>query len=345
MSSYGRNFKRFLGMIRLYARVGLSRMTPKKAYIMARYWVLTNIFRKKVPWLIELSVTYRCNCRCKHCSVSNYFSDADLHRELKTEEIKHILDQAVAMGIPKVDYFGGEPLLRKDIVELVRYGEELGLYISLTTNAWMLNRQMILDLKQAGISCINVSLDSVDEEEHDRLRGLPGVYLKAIEGIRMCHEEGIPCIASTYATRRRIKNFAALHDDSPLSAIISLAKALKATGIRILFPIIAGEWVKKKEIELSEQEKKFVIEHMDPSFAFIEGAYSVKGKTKVCQALSGRILNISPYGDIQLCVAFPHTFGNVKDNGLKNLIHQMWGHPIYRKNRGSSCCSTEDLKV
>ena len=345
MSSRWKDFKRFLGMMRLYARVGLSRMTPKKAYVMSRYWVLTQIFRRKIPWLIELSVTYRCNCRCKHCSVSNYFSDADLSRELKTEEIKKILDEAVSMGIPKVDYFGGEPLLRKDIVELVRYGESLGLYISLTTNAWLLTRPMIKDLKEAGISCINVSLDSVDEEEHDRLRGLSGVYHRAVEAVQGCHEEKIPCIVSTYATQRRIRNFATANDDSTLTALIQFSKSIRATGIRVLFPIIAGEWVKKKEIELSEAEKKYVIENMDPSFAFIEGAYSVKGKTKVCQALSGRMLNISPYGDIQLCVTFPHAFGNVKDQGLKHLVFSMWSHPIYRKNKGTSCCSTEDLKV
>ena len=51
----------FLGVMWLYARVGLTRMTPQKAYVMARYWVLTTLFRKKIPWLIEFSVTYRCS--------------------------------------------------------------------------------------------------------------------------------------------------------------------------------------------------------------------------------------------------------------------------------------------
>ena len=345
MKNFVKEVRRFLGMMSLYARVGLSRMTPRKAYVMARYWVLTHIFQKSIPWLIELSVTYRCNCSCKHCSVSNYFSDADLQRELTTEQIKDILDQAVAMGIPKVDYFGGEPLLRKDLLELVRYGESLGIYISLTTNAWSLSRDMVSKLKDAGISCINISLDSVDAEEHDRLRGLPGIYDRAVEGIKLCREFRVPCIVSTYATRRRVEGFGSDQDNSLLAAIIQLSKDLQATGIRILFPIIAGEWVKKKEIELDEQEKRHVIEHIDTSFAFIEGAYSVKGKHKVCQALSGRMFNISPYGDIQLCVAFTHSFGNVKETPLPALIQGMWAHPIYCKNKGTSCCSTEDLKV
>lgn len=312
---------------------------------MLRYWVLTSLLGRKIPWLIEFSVTYRCNCRCKHCSVSNYFEDAKKDKELTNAEIKRTIDQAVLMGIPKLDYFGGEPLIREDIVDLVRYGTARGLYISITTNAWNLDRTMLKDLKAAGINCINISIDSVDEEEHDRLRGQKGIFQRAVSGIRMCHEEGIPCIASTYATRRRILGFATANDTSPLTAVINLAKELKATGIRILFPIISGEWVKKKEIELGEEEKRFVIEHLDPAFSFIEGAYSVVHKQKVCQALSGKILNISPYGDIQLCVAFPNTFGNIKDDGLKDLIYRMWAHPIYQKNKNGSCCSTEDLVV
>lgn len=337
--------KRFFGIARLYARVGLPRLNPHQAWVMARYWILTTIFRRKIPWLIEFSVTYRCNCRCKHCSVSNYFDDAKKDKELTTAEIKRTLDQAVKMGIPKLDYFGGEPLIREDIVELVRYGTRRGLYISLTTNAWLLDKNLLHELKAAGINCINVSLDSTDPAEHDRLRGREGIFNRAVMAIKLCHEARVPCIVSTYATRRRIEGFATADDKSPLTAIIQLAKDLKGTGIRILFPIISGEWVKKKEIELSDEEKRFVIDHIDPAFAFIEGAYSVVKKKKVCQALSGKILNISPYGDMQLCVAFPNSFGNLKQDNLPDLIHRMWAHPIYQKNKNGSCCSTEDLVV
>lgn len=344
MKNLIKDLTQFLGVMRLYARVGLSRMTPRKAYVMARYWFLTNILQRKIPWLMELSVTYRCQCRCKHCSVSNYFEAAKKEEELTTAKIKDILRQTVKMGIPKVDYFGGEPLLREDIVELVQYGESLGLYISITTNAWGLNEDMLINLKKAGISCLNVSLDSVDEAEHDDLRGIPGIYQRSIDSIKACHQYKVPCIVSTYVTRKRLEGFATDNDHSGLTAIINLSKQLKATGIRILFPIISGEWVTKKKVELTDDEKRFVIDHIDPSFAFIEGAYSVVGKKKVCQALSGKMVNISPYGEIQLCVAFPRAFGNVKDASLQELVHQMWQHPIYQKNEFSSCCSTNDLK-
>lgn len=55
------------------------------------------------------------------------------------------------------------------------------------------------------------------------------------------------------------------------------------------------------------------------------------------------MFNISPYGDIQLCVAFPDTFGNVKEAPLADLLKGMYIHPVYLKNKNGSCCSTTDL--
>ena len=339
-----REISRTIGKVRLYARVGLKGITPLRAYHMLRYWFLSTVLNKKIPWLIEFSVTYRCQCKCPHCSVGEYLDKASSKDELSDSQIKEVLSQAAKIGIPKVDFFGGEPLLKEDIVDLIGYGAKMGLYMSITTNAWLLSKELAGELKRAGISCINISLDSTSEEMHDRLRGLPGVYKKVIEGVRYCHEEGIVCILSTYATRNRIKNFGrGQFDDSQLSEIINLAKKLKASGIRILFPIISGRWEQDKRKEFSEEEKKLVIDNIDYSFAFIEGAYSVKRGKKVCQSLSGKMFNISPYGDIQLCVTFPDSFGNIKDTPLSDLLEGMYSHPVYLKNKDGSCCSTTGL--
>lgn len=330
---------------RLYARVGLKNTTPLKIYMMVRYWFLSSVLRKKIPWLVEFSVTYRCQCKCPHCSVGEYLDKASMKDELTGGQIRHVLAQAATLGIPKVDYFGGEPLLRGDIVELVRFGAQKGLYISITTNAWLLTREITRQLKQAGISCINISIDSVSEEKHDGLRGLSGLYKKVLDGVRYCHEEGVVCILSTYVTRGRIKNFGSGEtDDSKLTEMINLSKSLKASGLRILFPIISGRWEQDKTKEFSEEEKKIVIDNIDHSFAFIEGAYSVRNGKKVCQSLSGKMFNISPYGDIQLCVTFPDGFGNVKNTPLSELLGKMYSHPVYLKNKDGSCCSTTGLK-
>lgn len=322
---------------RLYARVGLKRLTFKKAKQLLRYWLLTTIFKKPIPWVVEFSITYRCQCSCPHCSVGEYLDKADKKSELSTEQVKSVLTQIAEMGIPKVDFFGGEPLLRDDILELVSFASRLGLSISITTNGWQLSRGLVRGLKKAGISYISISLDSDDERLHDRLRGIPGLYKIVMDGIQYCHEEGVPCLVSTYVTRNKISQF-------QLYRIIDLSKKAKASGVRVLFPIISGRWERDKLKIFTEEEEKKVIDSLDKSFAFIEGAYSVRKGKKVCQSLSGKMFNISPYGDVQICVAFPDTFGNVKDTPLADLLKGMYSHPIYLKNKDGSCCSTTDLR-
>ncbi len=339
-----RRIARFLGKMRLYARVGLTRMTPRKAWVMARYWVMRHVLGRPVPWLIELSVTYECQCRCPHCSVGKYLDESRKADELSTEEMKSILGQAVAIGIPKVDFFGGEPLLRHDILELVRYGESLGIYTSVTTNGWDLSRGMVEKLEKAGVSCVNISIDSTTEKVHDRLRGLSGLFEKAREGFLACADAGIPTIFSTYVMKRSIRGFEpGERDESELTGLIRLARDFRAAGVRILFPILSGKWEDEKKKELTEEEKAHVINSLDPSFAFIEGAYSVVKGQKSCQSLSGHMFNISPYGDVQLCVVYPESFGNLKAKPLAQVLADMYSHPTYLKNKGGSCCNTTEL--
>lgn len=339
------NLIRFIKKMTLYYKVGMNGMTLMKAYRMLRYVYLTRIMKKEIPWLIEFSVTYACQAKCPHCSVHKYIvSEVEGEKLLTNDEIKQVLSQAAKMGIPKVDLFGGEPLLKEGVVDLVAHGSKLGLYMSVTTNGWALSRDLIKSLVKAGISCINISIDSVEERIHDRLRGLNGLFRKVTEGIKMCREEGVTCIASTYVTKKGIINLGkGTEDNSQITKIINFTRELGATGIRILFPIIAGKWEQSNDKEFTEEEKAFVIENIDPSFAFIEGAYSVKNGKKVCQSLHGKMFNISPEGKIQICVAFPDTFGNVREKPLAELIHDMWSHPTYLKNKGGNCCNNLGL--
>ena len=77
-----------------------------------------------------------------------------------------------------------------------------------------------------------------------------------LDGIQYCYEEGIPCIASTYVTKNSIKNFGTgKTDDSALTQIINLSKKSKASGIRILFPILSGRWEKDKRKSLLKKKK------------------------------------------------------------------------------------------
>ncbi len=336
------NLFKKIDTLRLYLRIALPQITIKKIIVMLRYLFLVNILRKKIPWVVEFSITYNCQCKCKHCSVSNYLNNDRTNEELTTIQCKDLLVKIKNIGIPKVDFFGGEPLLRKDIIELSKFASGLGLFVSITTNAFAADRNLIKELKLAKVSYISISLDSINAEIHDTLRGINGLYQKVMDAVRYCHELKLPCIVSTYITRKDVVLDSNI--ETNLTRIISLSKRIEASGIRILFPIISGKWEGDNEKNFTQLEQKEVLDSLDNSFAFIEGAYCVKKGKKICQALIGKMFNISPYGDVQLCVTYSKSFGNIKKEELKYVLEYMYTHKIYMNNAGRNCCDSKALE-
>jgi len=131
--------------------------------------VLTDTFGRPVTNL-RVSVTQRCNLRCIYCHAEG---EMTAEAELPLDDIREILRVAATLGIRSVKFTGGEPLLRQDILEIVK-AVPGGLESSMTTNGLLLEGSA-RDLRDAGLSRINISLDSLDPEcyrditGHDRL--------------------------------------------------------------------------------------------------------------------------------------------------------------------------------
>lgn len=151
--------------------------------------VLIDNFNRRIDYL-RISVTDRCNLRCKYCMPACGITNK-LHSELLSfEEIEKIVKIGVSLGIDKVRLTGGEPLVRKDIVELVKILANIeGLKdISMTTNGALL-KDYILRLKKAGLKRVNISLDTLQEEKYrDITRG--GELKDVKEAIRLSLEAG-----------------------------------------------------------------------------------------------------------------------------------------------------------
>lgn len=275
---------------------------------------------KNLPVSVVFALTYRCQCSCIHCSVGAYKDR--LEDELTTDETKNILSFLSEFGIFKVTFFGGEPFLRKDLFELLEYSKFINLRISIDTNGLGLTPIAVRQLKYFRISNINISLDSADPLIHDKLRGLQGCFEAAVNGIKLCVKSGIPCLVSTYASKRSIIN-------GDLKRLIDFSKSLGASGVKILFPILSGRWLNNSDEKLSLEEEAQVRKLLDPSFVYIEDALSmIRNSSERCSSLDRNFFYISPFGDIQLCPAIPFSFGNVRQNKLGSILDKMWNHPI-----------------
>jgi len=126
------------------------------------------------PVAATLVLTYRCNQRCVMC---NFPGRARRDTpEMSTGRARQIIGELARMGASGISFYGGEPLLRNDIVELTAHAHSLGLMTHIPTNGMLLSIETAQALVRAGADLISVSLAGGIAETHDRQRGVPGAF-------------------------------------------------------------------------------------------------------------------------------------------------------------------------
>ena len=129
-------------------------------------------YRNNQPLVVSFEVTLSCNANCKHCDCGGIKSEVKQLKPVDYGKLTRLLNP------PVVQISGGEPLLRKDIVDIVRAVKQSdGLpYLIFVTNGSLLNQTKYLQLHEAGVNQFSVSLDFPDER-HDEFRRFSGLYL------------------------------------------------------------------------------------------------------------------------------------------------------------------------
>jgi cyclic pyranopterin phosphate synthase len=133
---------------------------------------LQDSFARTFKYL-RLSVTDKCNFRCAYCLPNGYKKNPnELEQELSVTEIRRLVGGFAELGFKKVRLTGGEPTLRKDIVEIVEAvaSQKNIEKVAMTTNAFRL-QSLLPDLKRAGLSALNISLDSLEHENFSTITG------------------------------------------------------------------------------------------------------------------------------------------------------------------------------
>jgi AdoMet-dependent heme synthase len=197
------------------------------------------------PRLVAWEVTRSCNLNCVHCRASA--EKGPYPGELDTAKAMEILDQIARTGKPIVILTGGEPLLRKDIFELARHGNDLGLRMVMATNGTLITNETAEMIKASGIKRVSISLDGPDAESHDSFRQVPGAFEGALSGIKILRESEIEFQINTTVTR---------HNKNDISRILALAIELEAAAhhIFLLVPTGRAKEMINQEIEATEYE-------------------------------------------------------------------------------------------
>ncbi|MGY0287267.1 MAG: radical SAM protein [Candidatus Methanodesulfokora washburnensis] len=136
--------------------------------------------------VIAWNITGMCNMRCKHCYIS-----APMNKELDRETALRLIEEMGEIRIPLVILTGGEPFLRKDLLEIVEKLREKDVKVAISTNGTLINEEIAGKLADK-VEYVGVSLDSSNEDWHDEFRGVKGAFREALKGIRNLISAGIP---------------------------------------------------------------------------------------------------------------------------------------------------------
>lgn len=137
--------------------------------------------------VVVWNVTRTCNLGCTHC-----YSDSGARTypgELTHAQGRALLDDLAAFEVPAVLLSGGEPLARRDTLELARYGRSLGLKFTLSTNGTLVSLRMAERIREIGFAYVGISIDGIGDT-NDTFRRSEGAFERAVRGIRNCRAVG-----------------------------------------------------------------------------------------------------------------------------------------------------------
>jgi radical SAM protein with 4Fe4S-binding SPASM domain len=320
------------------------------------------------PFLIVWDITYACNLRCRHCYAG---AGKPSPGELTTVEAKRVIDELHQAGVPLLALSGGEPLVREDLFELVRYAHEKGFYVALASNGTLITRNIARELKNAGIRFIQISLDGASAATHDRFRGVDGVFQRTIQGIRNCVEQGFFVNVATVAHR---------HNYREIPGIIDLCEEYGVNWFMVYNFVPTGRGASMVHHDLTPGERETLLKSlwertrkgssvevlsMAPQFVRVALQAEMGEDRKIFPMhfanpeLPGRLANLAefiggcvcgrlyaalrPNGDIEPCVFFPLAIGNI----LQDSFVDLWrSNPVLNDLRnkdllGGSCGQCE----
>lgn len=155
---------------------------------------------KRIPIDGSFELTFRCNLRCAHCYCNLPANSQDaFSKELKTEEIFKIFDQIAEAGCLWLLLTGGEPLVRKDFLEIYTYAKKKGFLINLFTNGTLITPEIADFLAEWLPNRVEITLYGVTKETYEKITRVPGSFKRCKRGIDLLLERKIPLRLKTIA--------------------------------------------------------------------------------------------------------------------------------------------------
>ncbi|OGX15741.1 MAG: hypothetical protein A2166_03180 [Omnitrophica WOR_2 bacterium RBG_13_41_10] len=278
--------------------------------------------RKIFPINAMFEITYKCNLKCRHCyvvptAINEHRESRIEHRnELNAKEIFYILDQLTEAGCLNLGFTGGEPFLRKDIFDILRYAKNKGFNIIVLTNGTLITPEKADRLKELGLNKIDISFHTTNKETFDWFTKTPGTYRRALRAVKLLRDRGIEVYLK--ATAMTINK-----DDILKIRHLGVEKF----GAHFRYgPEVTPAWDGRKgnlkfrlSAKQNNQVKKAIQEDTEIEFEKLGTLEKKKRRSKKRERPRGKIEHnrlfrcgagrtdvvISPYGQMRLCMDIP----------------------------------------
>ena len=295
--------------------------------------LVSNLCGVRVPLFCGHKLTYNCNLKCKMCPFwrrSN--EDSSFERE------KAILKQIYNSGACGIAFEGGEPLLRKDLVEILAFSRSLPLHTSLITNGTLLESR-IDEIAPYINGVVYVSLDGL-EKTHDAIRGVGGSFRKAIRGISATKEQ----VAVTINTTVMEENI------DEMESLVELAKEL---GTKISIAVAHEYCNANASSPATDKIPKIahrLIDMKREGYPIVNsiGYLKVMANEKAWQCKPWAMINIDPNGNIVLPCYVHNDYASsisIFENGIKGAVSDFNWKKIQNCKKCSLHCYVEPSLV
>jgi radical SAM protein with 4Fe4S-binding SPASM domain len=222
---------------------------PSPAYDRFLKGVVAAGAGKPFPVVTNFAITPHCPCNCWHCS----FSDRSKKDVMTCDQLKTAIADVQDMGASVIGFTGGEPLLRKDLEDIIAAVDERSMPIMFTTG-YQLTIERVRRLKEAGLVIPVLSLDHYTAEKHDAGRRTKGIFKQTLEAIRMFKEEGF-YVAVSFVPDKKL-----VDDRDELFKVIEFFRELGINDMRLTSPILSGHLTARPEEKLSSENVATIFE-------------------------------------------------------------------------------------
>lgn len=278
----------------------------------------------EVMWYI----TDKCNLQCKHCysGIGSSIGNEELNFSECEEVINQIKELKENYHITRVGLLGGEPLIRKDILDIIRLLSQVDVDVNLGTNGTLITNEIAVKLKDTGVSFVQVSLEGPNEEVNDKIRG-KGNFRKANEGLKHLIGTGIKTGIMMTVSKHNINYIREMIE-------FSLQIGVKSIAFNRFIPIGRGksmhnltlsnyEFKQMLETLIDEKikNKNIMIHCEDPLFYlnYYAGTLNLNYAKGGCSA-GISVIAVLPDGSIYPCRKLPIVLGNIRENKISSIL-------------------------